>query len=159
MPTAPVFIALGTNLGDRQANLAQAKAALPKAIEILQESSIYETPPWGYTDQPPFLNQVLKVSTRLSPRCLLRKLKRIEKKMGREKTFRYGPRLIDLDILFYGQHVIQKYSLQIPHPRLHERAFVLVPLAEIAPDFVHPVFKETVQTLLSRVDTEGVCRL
>jgi 2-amino-4-hydroxy-6-hydroxymethyldihydropteridine diphosphokinase len=159
MPREPVFIAFGSNLGDRQANLRTAIDLLPNSVEILKGSSIYETPPWGYADQPSFLNQVIEVSTTLRPVCLLRKLKHIERKIGRKKTFRYGPRLIDLDILFYGERVIHRRKLQIPHPRLHERAFVLVPLAEIAPNFVHPVLNQTVQTLLSRVDATGVTRL
>jgi 2-amino-4-hydroxy-6-hydroxymethyldihydropteridine diphosphokinase len=154
-----IFLALGTNLGDREANLRSAKELLAPKIVVERESAIYVTPPWGYEDQPEFLNQVIKVKTCLRPLALLKVLKRIEKGMGREETFRNGPRLIDLDILFYGQQVIQKKNLCIPHPRMRERAFVLVPLCEIAPDFVHPVLKETVQTLLSRVDTQGVRRL
>jgi 2-amino-4-hydroxy-6-hydroxymethyldihydropteridine diphosphokinase len=125
----------------------------------VKESPIYVTPPWGYEDQPDFLNQVIQVTTRLEPTQLLDYLKGIEDDMGRKATFRYGPRLIDLDILFYGQRVIREESLQIPHPRLHERAFVLVPLHDIAPDFVHPVLRETIRDLLSKVDVEGVRRL
>ena len=154
-----IFLALGTNLGDREANLRSAKELLAPKIVVERESAIYVTPPWGYEDQPEFLNQVIRVRTYLRPLALLKVLKRIEKGMGRQETFRNGPRLIDLDILIYGQQVIQKNNLCIPHPRMHERAFVLVPLCEIAPDFVHPVLKETVQTLLSRVDTQGVLRL
>jgi len=154
-----IFLALGTNLGDREANLRSAKELLAPKIVVERESAIYVTPPWGYEDQPEFLNQVIRVRTYLRPLALLKVLKRIEKGMGRQETFRNGPRLIDLDILIYGQQVIQKKNLCIPHPRMHERAFVLVPLCEIAPDFVHPVLKETVQTLLSRVDTQGVRQL
>ena len=154
-----IYLALGTNLGDREANLRLAKERLaPKAI-IEQESSIYITPPWGYADQPEFLNQVIKVRTSLGPRRLLKWLKVIEQTMGRQETFRNGPRLIDLDILFYGQRVIERKTLCIPHPRLHDRAFVLVPLCEIAPDFHHPRLKTTVQALLSQVDTQGVRQL
>ena len=154
-----IFLALGTNLGDREANLRSAKELLAPKVVVEGESSIYITPPWGFEDQPEFLNQVIKVRTCLSPRKLLKACKAIENEMGREKTIRYGPRLIDLDILFYGQRIIQKKSLCIPHPRLHKRAFVLVPLCEIAPDFVHPVIKETVQSLLTHVDTQGVHQL
>jgi 2-amino-4-hydroxy-6-hydroxymethyldihydropteridine diphosphokinase len=154
-----IYIALGTNLGDRETNLQRAKELLAPKVVIEQESAIYVTPPWGYEDQPEFLNQVIKVKTCLNPRKLLKALKSIENKMGREKTIRYGPRLIDLDILFYGQRVVQKKNLCIPHPRLHERAFVLVPLGEIAPDFLHPLLKVRVQDLLSQVDTQGVIRL
>jgi 2-amino-4-hydroxy-6-hydroxymethyldihydropteridine diphosphokinase len=154
-----VFIALGTNLGDRQANLQTARESLVPEIMIQNCSSVYETPPWGYEHQPSFLNQVLEVQTALEPLPLLAALKAIEAQMGRLKTFRFGPRLIDLDILFYGQRVLDSEHLTIPHPRLGERAFVLVPLNEIAPDFVHPTFNQTITALLQKVDTEGVERL
>jgi 2-amino-4-hydroxy-6-hydroxymethyldihydropteridine diphosphokinase len=154
--TEPVFLALGTNLGDREANLHTAKDSLPQEITILQESSIYITPPWGYTDQPEFLNQVVEVQASLEPLPLLHALKEIESEMGRVATFRNGPRLIDLDILFYGQRILDLEELQIPHPRLHERAFVLVPLNEIAPNFVHPALGKRVADLLTQVNTEGV---
>lgn len=154
-----IYLALGTNLDDRAANLRTAIDSLPPRVSVVQESSVYATPPWGYQDQPDFLNQVIEVHTKLEPLPLLRFLKRIEKEMGRLKTFRNGPRLIDLDILFYGQRVVEKDNLHIPHPRLDQRAFVLVPLGEIAPDFVHPVLQETVETLLSRVEPHGVRRL
>lgn len=154
--TSPVFLALGSNLGDRSANLQTAKAALAPKIRILRESAIYITAPWGYLDQPEFLNQVIEVETLLRPIPLLHRLKAIEREMGREATFRNGPRLIDLDILFYGQEVYEGALLKIPHPRLQERAFVLVPLNEIAPDFVHPVLQETVRALLGKVDASGV---
>ena len=155
----PIYLALGTNLGDREDNLRIARQSLLQEVELAAESSIYRTPPWGYTDQPDFLNQVIEVRTCLEPRPLLDFLKHLETAMGRFKTFRNGPRLIDLDLLFYGQRVIQDEDLQIPHPRLHMRAFVLVPLCEIAPNFFHPVLKQSVQTLLSWVDTEGVEKL
>ena len=155
----PIYIALGTNLGDREANLANARESLPSEVKVVQASSIYVTPPWGYEDQPDFLNQVLETRSTLEPLPLLAKLKSIEEQMGRLKTFRNGPRLIDLDILFYGQRVVDESDLQIPHPRLQERAFVLVPLNEIAPDFIHPVLAVKVETLLTLVDTQGVRRL
>ena len=154
-----VFLALGTNLGDRQANLQLARRSLSPNIKIHACSSIFQTPPWGYEDQPEFLNQVLEVRTDLDPLPLLEALKAVEAQMGRLKSFRFGPRLIDLDILFYGQQVIEMEKLSIPHPRLQERAFVLVPLHEIAPDFVHPALNETISTLLDKVDTDGVERL
>ncbi len=151
-----VFIALGTNIGDREANLCKARKELAPKVTIIKESPIYITPPWGYEDQPEFLNQVLEVQTKMRPGRLLAYLKRIEKKMGRMKTFRNGPRLIDLDILFYGQRVIERSKLCIPHPRLHERSFVLVPLKDIAPEFNHPVLNMTVETMLAKINTEGV---
>lgn len=155
----PIFIALGTNLGDRAANLAKAIAALPPEVAVVRESSIYLTPPWGYADQPEFYNQTLEARTSLSPRGLLYTLKTIEREMGRTKTFRYGPRIIDLDILFFGDQVIQEDDLQIPHPRLQERAFVLAPMQEIAPKFIHPVLHKSIEDLLAEVDAEGVRQL
>jgi len=155
----PVYLALGTNLGDREANLQAARDSLALKMEIVRQSPIYITPPWGYADQPEFLNQVVEVETSLEPLPLLHFLKDIEADMGREKTFRNGPRLIDLDILFYGQRIIQEKDLCIPHPRLQGRAFVLVPLNDLVPDFIHPVFQESVHTLLSKVNTQGVRQL
>ena len=151
-----VYLALGTNLGDRETNLSIAREQLPSRVKIIESSAIYITPPWGFEDQPDFLNQVLRVQTEMAPQQLLLYLKRIELEMGRVKTFRNGPRLIDIDILFYGQRVIKGTELSIPHPRLHERAFVLVPLNDIAPDFVHPVLNMTVESMLSKIDVKGV---
>jgi len=151
-----VFLALGTNLGDRPANLRAAIAALPPSIVVRQSSPVYETPPWGLTDQPAFLNMAVKAETRLEPAALLATLKRIEQELGRTPTVRWGPRVIDMDILFYDDLVIETPEATIPHPRLHERAFVLVPLAELAPDFVHPVLGKTVAEMLAECDTSGI---
>jgi 2-amino-4-hydroxy-6-hydroxymethyldihydropteridine diphosphokinase len=151
-----VYIALGTNLGDRRANLRAAIRSLPPKVIVMAESHIYETPPWGYEDQPAFLNMVVKAQTDLEPEPLLAYLKQIEVELGREQNFRWGPRLIDLDILFYDDLVIDSASLMIPHPRLHERAFVLVPLKDIAPDLLHPVLRRNIQELLAEVDTQGI---
>jgi len=151
-----VYLSLGTNLGKRLDNLAQARALLLPEVQVKKLSSVYETAPWGYLDQADFYNQVLLGETTLTPLRLLNKLKRIENILGRKQTFRYGPRVIDLDILFYESCIINTKRLQIPHPRLQERAFVLVPLVEIAPDFVHPQLGLTMQELLDQVDKGGV---
>jgi 2-amino-4-hydroxy-6-hydroxymethyldihydropteridine diphosphokinase len=150
------YLALGSNMGDRLKILKAAIRALPPAIRPLARSLIYETTPWGYTDQPDFLNQVVLAETNLSPQGLLARLKLIEANLGRRPNFRYGPRLIDLDILFYDDLVLQTPELTIPHPRLAERAFVLVPLADLAPDLRHPVLGQTVRHLLKGVDSRGV---
>jgi 2-amino-4-hydroxy-6-hydroxymethyldihydropteridine diphosphokinase len=154
-----VYLALGSNLGDRLANLRAAVAALAPEVRVLAESSVYETPPWGYTDQPAFLNMALQAETDLEPLALLRHLKSLETRLGREAGFRYGPRVIDLDILFYDDRIVNEEGLTIPHPRLHERAFVLVPLVEIAPELVHPVRGKTLTEMLGEVDVKGIEKL
>ncbi len=151
-----VFLALGTNLGDRLANLNAALAALPPVVTVLQRSAVYETPPWGVTDQPAFLNMAVKGGTSLAPVALLKALKQLERDLGRVPSVRYGPRLIDIDILFYNDLILETPDLTIPHPRLPERAFVLVPLADVAAELIHPVLHESIRALLARVDTKGV---
>lgn len=151
-----IYLALGTNLGDRRANLRAAIAALPPTVTVLVESPIYETPPWGITDQPAFLNMALKGETLLAPLALLSLLKRRETQLGRTPSIRYGPRQIDMDILFYDSLILDTPELVIPHPRLQERAFALVPLADIAPDYYHPVLEKTVGEMLASCDTSGM---
>jgi 2-amino-4-hydroxy-6-hydroxymethyldihydropteridine diphosphokinase len=154
--SAVVFLALGSNLGDRAANLQAAQRALPPAVRLVAISPIYETPPWGILEQPAFLNQALKAETDLSPQDLLAYLKRLEVQLGRQPGQRYGPRQIDLDILFYADRVLETEKLSIPHPRLAERAFVLVPLADIAPDLRHPLTGKTAKEMLELLDTTGI---
>jgi len=157
-PVPTVHLALGSNLGDRLAILRAALAALPPQVELLQASPVYETPPWGFLDQPAFLNACARVRTDLAPLDLLAHLKQIEADLGRQPAVRYGPRAIDLDILFYSDTVFDQDGLVIPHPRLHERAFVLVPLADLDPGLRHPVLGRTVGELLTEVDTAGIVR-
>jgi 2-amino-4-hydroxy-6-hydroxymethyldihydropteridine diphosphokinase len=151
-----VYIALGTNLDDRPANLQAALLALPPEVDVVERSSIYETPPWGVVEQPSFLNQVVRAETHLAPEELLVYLKQLEIRLGRQPAERYGPRLIDLDILFYDDQVLETDMLAIPHPRLRGRAFVLVPMAELAPNLVHPVLGMSITQLASEVDTQGI---
>ena len=151
-----VYIALGSNLGKRSENLKSAIHQLFPEVRILRCSPVYETPPWGYEDQPDFLNQVIEVETDLSPDKLLEQVKSIERKIGRKDSFRYGPRMIDIDILFYNDLIIDSPPLSIPHPRIPDRSFVLVPMADLAPLFTHPVHNRTIEDLLREVDTIGI---
>lgn len=134
--TVTAYLGLGTNMGDRAATLAAAKAALAATpgLTLTRASSLYETAPQGLTDQPWFLNAVLEVETSLEPAALLFACLAVEARFGRERTVRWGPRTLDVDVLLFGDRTIDTAELQVPHPRLHERAFVLVPLHEIAPD-------------------------
>jgi 2-amino-4-hydroxy-6-hydroxymethyldihydropteridine diphosphokinase len=151
-----VYLALGSNLDDRAANLKQALAALTPQLDVKAKSKVYETPPWGYQDQPKFLNQVVKAKTYLEPEPLLKHLKRLEVALGRKESFPNGPRLIDIDILFFDELIFNSPALVIPHPRLHERAFVLVPLMDIDPELVHPVKRKSVREMLAECDQEGI---
>jgi 2-amino-4-hydroxy-6-hydroxymethyldihydropteridine diphosphokinase len=152
------YLSLGANLGDRQANLDQALKLISERMRLGKVSSIYDTEPVGMTNQPRFLNLACEVLTRLSPEGLLALIKGIELKMGRYS--RTGePRIIDIDIVLFGDQVINTPDLVIPHPRMHERAFVLIPLAEIAPDLVHPVLKKTIKDLDKAVkEVQGVLK-
>jgi 2-amino-4-hydroxy-6-hydroxymethyldihydropteridine diphosphokinase len=151
-----VYLALGSNLGDRKANLQTAIESLSSVARLLDASPIYETPPWGYLNQPDFLNQVIQVETDLSPSDLLVYLKELETRLGRTATVRYGPRMIDVDILFYDDLILDEPGLTIPHPRMQGRAFVLVPLADLAPDMLHPLEGKTIAALLQQVDRSEI---
>lgn len=151
-----VFISLGSNLGDRLSNLRAAKQWLTEEVDLLMSSSIYETPPWGVIDQPEFFNLVVRGETRLTPLKLLAFLKKIELGMGRVKAVRFGPRLIDLDILLYDDLKMENPRLTIPHPRMLQRAFVLVPMAEIAADQLIPASGLTVRQHLVKLDISGI---
>lgn len=152
-----VYLGLGSNLSNREHNLERALGLLGQRLRIKQLSSIYETDPVGNINQPRFLNQVCQVQTTLSPQELLSLVKGIEKKLGRRVTKPNVPRLIDIDILLYGSEAIETPELVIPHPRLLERAFVLIPLAEIAPDLVHPVKGMTIKELKEKLkEKQGV---
>lgn len=156
-----VFLLLGTNDGNRMANLNSAKDEIKKSVGLLaEESAIYQTAAWGKTDQPDFYNQVLLLQTTMSPEALLLHLQQIEKKLGRERKEKWGARIIDIDILYFGKTVLNTPDLLIPHPAIALRRFTLVPLVEIAPHFVHPVLKKTNLVLLQEcVDVLAVKRV
>lgn len=155
-----VYLGLGANIGDRWANLKLALKLLGERIDITHVSSVYETEPVGFEEQPPFLNAVCIAQTDIEPCQMLSLIKGIEVSMGRKAGFRNAPRPIDIDILLYGDLVLHDPELTIPHPRMAERAFVLLPLVEVAPDVVHPFMKESIRDLAAKVGaTEGVKRL
>ncbi|MEJ5226793.1 2-amino-4-hydroxy-6-hydroxymethyldihydropteridine diphosphokinase [Thermodesulfovibrio sp.] len=147
-----IYLSLGSNLGDREKNLDTALSELKnEGIVILKKSSIYETAPWGYEKQPAFLNMAMEGLTLLEPYDLLKLIKEIENKMGRKKTIKYGPRVIDIDIIFYNNIILNSEVLTIPHPLMHKRDFVLKPLCEIASEFIHPELKISVKKLLDNL--------
>lgn len=155
-----LVISLGSNLGNRYAYIRQALAHINERLDgICQVAHFYETPPWGDENQATFINTAASIETSASLGTCLTVLQDIEKNMGRVKTKKWGPRSIDLDILFYGDEIIKLDYLEVPHKHLHERSFVLVPLHDILPDFVHPVFNSPITELFSKIenDTTRIC--
>jgi 2-amino-4-hydroxy-6-hydroxymethyldihydropteridine diphosphokinase len=151
-----IYLGLGTNLGDRMANLRAAQKAFAPLVSIEACSPVYETPPWGYSEQPAFLNQVVKAHTSLEPHALMDFLKGLEVRLGRQTTFKNGPRQIDIDILFYDDLVLISPTLMIPHPRMSGRSFVWLPLADLAPELLHPILGKTVRQVLDTLDTTEI---
>ena len=150
MPAHSAYLCLGSNLGDRAANIDRALALLPAAgVRVIRRSSVYKTEPVEFTAQGWFLNLAAEVGTALMPRQLLHAIRRIEQKMGRRRIVRAGPRVLDIDILLYGTSIVRTAELEIPHPRMADRRFVLVPMAELAPGLRHPVLKLTMLELLA----------
>jgi len=158
-PNNTVYLSLGGNLGDPAASMATALRLLDADdnTRVIAVSSLYRTPPWGKLDQPDFLNAAAEISTALAPRALLDLCLEAERKLKRVREERWGPRLIDIDILVFGDRIIHETGLEVPHPRMLERAFVLAPLAEIAPELA--VGGRSVSERLSAVDTSGIERL
>jgi 2-amino-4-hydroxy-6-hydroxymethyldihydropteridine diphosphokinase len=155
------FLGLGSNLGDREANINKALVELVRLgrCSLRKVSSLYETKPVGIEDQPQFLNMAAEVETGLAPKQLLERIREVERRIGREKTFKWGPRVIDIDILLYDDLHVAEDNLEIPHPEMHRRGFVLIPLAEIAPSAKHPVLGLTVLELSEAVGSEGVSKI
>ncbi len=154
------YLLLGANIGDRAETLQRATDLISERIgPVVQQSGLYETAPWGVTDQPAFLNRVLGVETRLGPDDVLTLTQSIEQELGRVRLEKWGARMIDIDLLYYDQLRLQTDRLTIPHPYLHQRRFTLVPLAEIAPEFVHPVLQKTTLELLADCEDIGEATL
>ena len=157
--TDNVFLALGSNIEPRLGRLQAALQEIQKLGDVQNVSPVYQTAPYGDVNQPDFLNCALKMSTELEPEALLTELKKIESRLGRRERRRWGPREIDVDIIFYGSRIVEKQGLRIPHGDYRNRVFVLQPLADISPDFVPPGGTETLKELLSEKESENSCAL
>ncbi|WP_295713109.1 2-amino-4-hydroxy-6-hydroxymethyldihydropteridine diphosphokinase [Mucilaginibacter sp.] len=154
-----VFLLLGSNLGDRKLFLQQAIARIEEGIApIVQASGVYETQSWGKTDAPDYLNQVLLLQTDLPAQMVLKKILSIELLLGRRREEKWGSRTIDIDILFYGDAVIDEPDLKVPHPEMHKRRFTLEPFAQIAPDFIHPLIKKNILQLKSELKDDLIVK-
>lgn len=157
-----VYIGIGTNKGEKLENINAAISLIVKipSTGLLSQSSIYETKPYGYLEQCNFLNLAIKIKTGLALKSLLKELQSIEQKLGRIKTIKWGPRIIDLDILFYNDEIISEEEIKIPHPGIAERDFVLVPLKEIGPDFIHPALNEKIADICNAVlQKQIICKI
>jgi len=156
-----VFLGLGSNIGKKRNNLINAIRLINQQenIEVHDISKFYSSPPYGFEEQESFINCVIEIFTDLSPQELIKILKNIEKKLGRKPTFRWGPRVIDIDILFYEDFIVEEKDLIIPHPDIQNRAFVLVPMAEIDSEFIHPVFKKTIYQMMNELDLREILKL
>lgn len=149
------YLLLGTNMGDRLENLNTAISYIENEVgKVFAKSGIYKTEAWGKTDQPSFLNQAIGVESNLQPLVMLKTILAIEQKMGRVRLEKWGQRLIDIDMIFYGNEIISNQDLQLPHPEMHKRKFVLEPLNEIAENFIHPIFKQKVSSILINLTDE-----
>jgi len=155
-----VAISMGSNLGNRLSSLRKAVLLIKNEVaNIIKTSDVFETPPFGITNQPRFLNACILIETDMPPLNLLEKLKKIEEQMGRIQRFKWGPREIDLDIVFYDEEVVNEPTLKIPHPHMHERPFVLIPLNQISPKWIHPTLKKTVEQMTSESQDSGILRI
>lgn len=153
-----IYLLLGSNIGNRIKNIDKAKQLIESKIgKISKQSNLYETEPWGEKEQEDFLNQAIEVESKLKPKALMKQIAELEQLIGREETYKWGPREIDIDVLFYGDEMISEVDITIPHPFIHERLFTLIPLKDICPQKVHPIFGATVTELIDMC--EDVCEV